>query len=104
VVGDDESVHKLTIAKGETPLLRLPHLQHLRLYIKETEQYSVDENTRLVDSRYNWSASQPDPYSFLSLKYENGDKDKIPVIAEKLGSKAYPVLFPQFCDSFALEV
>ena len=33
MVDDDELVHKLTIAKGETPLL--PHLQHLRLYIKE---------------------------------------------------------------------
>jgi len=107
VVDDDELVHKLTIAKGETPLL--PHLRHLRLYIKESKRYSVDENStryvRLVDSRYNWSASQPDPYPFqLSLKYEDGDKDTIPVIVEKLGPKPYPVILPQLCDSFALEV
>ncbi len=87
------------------------------IYVKRSERVSPDANaTRyavLATSRYDWALSVVDesvlqhgvrPYPFrLSLKYQKGDKDAVLAIAEKIGRKLYPVVFPQLSDSFESE-
>jgi len=124
-IEDEDLVHDLTIESvTESPPV-LPHLRDLRLYLNVMENLTQAENVAryasLAHSRYTWArrdtaTRDKDPpsskmsssclpsYPFrLHLKYQGGDNELIPAIAQTIGITAFPVLWPEPADVFGKE-
>lgn len=124
-IDDEDLIYDLTIDSFARSRPLLPRLRDLRLYLNVMKSFSQAENVEryatLAHSRYNWacrhvdtrdkdspsskmSGSSAPSYPFrLHLKYQSGDNETIPAIAQTIGITTFPVLWPEPADVFIKE-